>query len=70
MPIREIRGKKNKKMTRKNIFIEIVTFIVGFGSTFYIIRTYFPKQKVEKTVQIKDSLTKTDTLKNTENNFK
>ncbi len=45
-------------MTRKNIFIAIVTFIVGFGSTFYIIRTYFPKQKVEKTVQIKDSLRK------------
>jgi hypothetical protein len=60
VPIREIRGKKNKKMTRKNILIAIVTFIVGFGSTFYIIRTYFPKQKVEKTAQIKDSLTKTE----------
>ena len=47
-------------MTRKNILIAIVTFIVGFGSTFYIIRTYFPKQKVEKTVQIKDTLTKTE----------
>ena len=47
-------------MTRKNIFIAIVTFIVGFGSTFYIIRTYFPKQKVEKTVQIKDTLKKTE----------
>ena len=45
-------------MTRKNIFIAIVTFIVGFGSTFYIIRTYFPKQKVEKTDQIKDTLRK------------
>lgn len=47
-------------MTRKNIFIVIITFIIGFGSTFYFIRTYFPKQKVEKTVQIKDTLTKTD----------
>jgi hypothetical protein len=47
-------------MTRKNILIVIVTFIIGFGSTFYTIRTYFPKQKVEKTVQIKDSLTKTE----------
>jgi hypothetical protein len=46
-------------MTRKNILIVIVTFIVGFGSTFYIIRTYFPEQKVEKTDQIKDSLRKT-----------
>ena len=57
-------------MTRKNIFIVIITFIMGFGSTFYVIRTYFPKQKVEKTVQIKDSLTKKDTLKNTKNSFK
>jgi hypothetical protein len=57
-------------MTRKNIFIAIVTFIIGFGSTFYIIRTYFPKQKVDKTVHIKDTLTKTDTLKNTKNSFK
>ncbi len=46
-------------MTRKNLLIVIVTFIVGFGSTFYVIRTYFPKQKVDKTVQIKDSLRKT-----------
>jgi hypothetical protein len=45
---------------KKNILIAIVTFIIGFGSTFYIIRTYFPKQKVEKTGQIKDSLTKTE----------
>ena len=45
-------------MTRKNIFIVIVTFIVGFGSTFFIIRTYFPKQKVDKTIQIKDTLRK------------
>ena len=47
-------------MTRKNIFIVIITFIIGFGSTFYIIRTYFPKQKVEKAAQIKDTLIKTD----------
>jgi hypothetical protein len=53
-------AKKIKKMTRKNILIAIVTFIVGFGSTFYIIRSYFPKQKVDKTVQIKDTLKKTE----------
>ncbi len=46
-------------MTRKNILIALVTFIIGFGSTFYIIRTYFPKHKVEKTVPVKDTLTKT-----------
>jgi hypothetical protein len=50
-------------MTRKNILIAIVTFIIGFGSTFYIIRTYFPKKKVEKTEQVKDTLIKKDTLK-------
>ncbi|HEY6143378.1 MAG TPA: hypothetical protein VIV55_08085 [Flavobacterium sp.] len=41
-------------MTRKNILIAIVTFIIGFGATFYIIRTYFPKQKTEKTAPLKD----------------
>ena len=46
-------------MTKKNIIISIVTFIIGFGSTFYIIRTYFPKQKVEKTTPAKDTLTNT-----------
>jgi hypothetical protein len=35
-------------MIKKNIIIVILTFIIGFGSTFYIIRTYFPKQKAEK----------------------
>ena len=50
-------------MTRKNILIAIVTFIIGFGSTFYIIRTYFQKQKVEKTEQVKDTVIKKDTLK-------
>ena len=45
-------------MLRKNIIISLVTFIVGFGVTFYIIRTYFPKHKVEKTVPLRDSLTK------------
>lgn len=38
-------------MTKKNILIAVVTFLVGFGSTFYIIRTYFPKQKVEQTTK-------------------
>ena len=36
-------------MTKKQILIAIATFILGFGVTFYVIRTYFPKQKVEKT---------------------
>lgn len=46
-------------MTKKNIIIALLTFIIGFGSTFYIIRTYFPKHKVEKTVPLKDTLAKT-----------
>ena len=45
-------------MLKKNIIIGLVTFIIGFGVTFYIIRTYFPKHKVEKTVPSKDTLTK------------
>jgi hypothetical protein len=45
-------------MTRKNILIALVTFIIGFGSTFYIIRTYFPKKKIEKTEQVKDTVKK------------
>ena len=57
------KKKIGKQMTRKNIIIAIVTFITGFGSTFYIIRTYFPKQKVEKTEQVKDTVIKKDTLK-------
>ena len=44
-------------MTRKNIIIAILTFIIGFGSTFYIIRTYFPKHKAEKIDPVKDTLT-------------
>lgn len=44
-------------MTKKNILIAILTFVIGFGPTFYIIRTYFPKQKVEKTVPAKDDQT-------------
>ncbi len=42
-------------MTKKQILIAIVTFIVGFGGTFFIIRTYFPKQKVEKKVEISNT---------------
>jgi hypothetical protein len=41
-------------MTKKNIIIAILTFIVGFCSTFYIIKTYFPQQKVEKSALVKD----------------
>jgi len=44
-------------MTKKNIIIAVITFIIGFGSTFYIIRTYFPKHKVEKIAPVKDALT-------------
>ena len=48
-------------MRRKNILIVIVTFIVGFGSTFYGIRTYFPKhKKVEKIAPVKNTFTKTE----------
>ncbi len=46
-------------MTKKNIIIALLTFIIGFGSTFYIIRTYFPKHKVEKAATVKDTLTNT-----------
>lgn len=45
-------------MTKKQIIIAILTFIIGFGGTLYIIRTYFPKHKVEKTSTVKDTLTK------------
>lgn len=47
-------------MTKKNIIITILTFIIGFGGTFYIIRTYFPKQEVGQSTTTKDSLTKTN----------
>jgi hypothetical protein len=45
-------------MTKKHILIALITFIIGFGSTFYIIRTYFPKHKVERNATPKDTLTK------------
>lgn len=45
-------------MTKKNIIIALITFILAFGTTFYIIRTYFPKQKVERTAIQKDTITK------------
>jgi flagellar basal body-associated protein FliL len=45
-------------MSKKNIIIALVTFIVAFAATFYIIRTYFPKHKVEQTTTVKDTLTK------------
>jgi uncharacterized protein YneF (UPF0154 family) len=44
-------------MTKKNIILTILTFLIGFGGTFYIIRTYFPKHKVEKTSIANDTLT-------------
>ncbi|WP_281636218.1 hypothetical protein [Flavobacterium marginilacus] len=45
-------------MSKKNILIALITFIIAFGTTFYIIRTYFPKHKTEKTAVQKDTLTK------------
>ena len=45
-------------MSKRNIIIALVTFIFAFGATFYVIRTYFPKHKVEETNTIKDTLTK------------
>ncbi len=45
-------------MTKKQILIVILTFIIGFSATFYIIKTYFPKQKAENTVSIKDTNSK------------
>ena len=45
-------------MSKKNIIIALVTFIVAFGATSYIIRTYFPKHKVEETATVKDTITK------------
>jgi hypothetical protein len=45
-------------MSKKNIIIALITFVVAFGTTFYIIRTYFPKHKVERNATQKDTLTK------------
>jgi hypothetical protein len=45
-------------MSKKNIIIGLIAFIVGFGATFYIIRTYFPKHKVENKTPLKDTLAK------------
>ena len=57
------KKSKIRQMTKKQILIVLLTFIIGFGSTFYIIRTYFPKQKAEKKEQVKDTVIKKDTLK-------
>jgi hypothetical protein len=43
---------------KQKIVYAIIAFLVAFGTTFYIIRTYFPKQKVEKTATQKDTQTK------------
>jgi hypothetical protein len=45
-------------MLKKNIIIGLVTFIIGFGVTFYIIRTYFPKHKAEQTTPVEDTAAK------------
>lgn len=46
-------------MTKKQLLIAIATFIIGFGGTFYIIRTYFPKHKSDQTTVANDKMTKT-----------
>jgi hypothetical protein len=55
-------------MTKKQIIIALVTFIIGFGGTFLLIRTYFPKQKVEKKLKsitlVATQLNKTSLLLN------
>jgi hypothetical protein len=48
---------QNRKMKQKIVYA-IIAFLVAFGTTFYVIRTYFPKHKVEKTAIQKDTLTK------------
>jgi hypothetical protein len=45
-------------MSKKHILIGLIAFIVGFGVTFYIIRTYFPKHKIEKNTTLKGTETK------------
>jgi hypothetical protein len=43
---------------KQKIAYAIIAFLVAFGTTFYTIRTYFPKHKVEKTAIQKDTPTK------------
>jgi hypothetical protein len=43
---------------KQKIIYAVIAFLVAFGTTFYVIRTYFPKHKVEKTAIQKDTLTK------------
>jgi hypothetical protein len=43
---------------KQKIIYAIIAFLVAFGTTFYVIRTYFPKHKVEKTATQKDTVTK------------
>jgi hypothetical protein len=43
---------------KQKIAYTIIAFLVAFGTTFYVIRTYFPKHKVEETTVQKDTLTK------------
>jgi hypothetical protein len=44
---------------KQKIIYAIIAFLVAFGTTFYVIRTYFPKHKTEKTVLSKDTLNTT-----------
>ena len=40
-------------MSKKNIIMAIIAFVVGFSITFYVVRTYFPKHKIEETTNLK-----------------
>ena len=40
-------------MSKKNIIMAIIAFVVGFAITFYTIRTHFPKHKIEKAINLK-----------------
>jgi hypothetical protein len=40
-------------MSKKNIIMAIIAFVVGFAITFYTIKTYFPKHKTEETTNLK-----------------
>lgn len=43
---------------KQKIIYAIIAFLVAFGTTFYVIRAYFPKHKTEKTAVQKDTIVK------------
>jgi hypothetical protein len=42
-------------MSKKNIIIALLAFVIGFGVTFYVIKTYFPKQKSNVSISQKEA---------------